>query len=73
MKFELTDKMYDRLVLLAQIILPAVATLYCTLSEIWGLPYGPEITGTIVAIDTFLGAVLKIANTKYKKKIPPKQ
>ena len=40
---------------LAQIYLPALATLYFALASIWGLPYVEQVVGTITAIDTFLG------------------
>ena len=59
--------MYDILKYIAQIVLPAVATLYFALSQIWGLPYGEEIVGTITAIDCFLGALLGISTAQYKK------
>jgi hypothetical protein len=65
----MTDKMYDVLKEIAQIWLPAIATLYFTLAQIWGLPYAEEIVGTISAIDVFMGAVLKISTIKYQKGI----
>ena len=65
MKF--SNSMYDVLKYIAQIVLPAVATLYFALSQIWGLPYGEEIVGTITAVDCFLGALLGISTAQYKK------
>lgn len=62
----MSNKTYDILVWIAQIVLPALATLYAALSGIWGFPYGEEITGTIAAVDVFLGALLKVSNAKYK-------
>ena len=59
--------MYDKLKYLAQIVLPALATLYTGIAKIWGLPFIVEIPATIVAIDTFLGALLKISSIKYNK------
>ena len=61
------DKLYQILKFTAQVVLPAVGTLYFTLSQIWGLPYGEQIVGTITAVDTFLGAILKISSDNYKK------
>lgn len=61
----MSNRTYDWLRDIAQIILPALATLYFALSGIWGLPYGEEIVGTIAAVDAFLGAVLKISSVKY--------
>lgn len=63
----MSNKMYDILKYIAQIVLPAVATLYFALSQIWGLPYGEEIVGTITAVDCFLGALLGISTAQYKK------
>lgn len=64
---KLSNKYYDILKWIAQILLPAVATLYFALSKIWGLPYGEEIVGTITAIDAFLGALLGISTHFYNK------
>lgn len=61
------NKTYDILKYIAQIVLPATATLYFALASIWGLPYGEQIVGTITAVDTFLGAVLMISSSNYKK------
>ena len=63
----MSNKTYDILKYFAQIVLPALATLYFALSQIWGFPYGEEIVGTIVAVDAFLGAVLKISSDQYYK------
>ena len=59
------DKVYDILKFIAMIVLPALGTLYFTLSAIWGFPYGEQVVGTITAVDTFLGALLKISSDKY--------
>jgi hypothetical protein len=64
----MSNKVYDILKWIAQILLPALATLYFALSQIWGWPYGEEIVGTIAAIDAFLGAVLGISSVKFYKK-----
>lgn len=63
----MSDKTYDILKEIAQIYLPALATLYFTLASIWGFPYAEQIVGTISAIDVFLGAVLKISTIQYNK------
>lgn len=66
---KLSNKYYDILKWIAQILLPAIATLYFALSKIWGLPYGEEIVGTITAIDAFLGALLGISTKMYNKEL----
>lgn len=63
----MSNKTYDILKFIAQVVLPALGTLYFALSAIWGLPYEEQIVGTIVAIDTFLGALLGISSNSYKK------
>ena len=65
----MNNKVYDILKWIAMIGLPALATLYLGLSNVWGLPYGEEISTTITLVNTFLGAVLMISNTQYKKKV----
>ena len=66
----MSGKTYDVLKYIAQIVLPAIATLYFTLAQIWGLPYAEQIVGTITAIDTFLGVLLKISTNYYEKTVP---
>ena len=63
----MNSKLYDVLKVIAQIWLPALGTLYFALSVIWGFPYAEEVVGTITAVDTFLGAILGISNSMYKK------
>ena len=64
---KMSNKVYDVLKWFAMIVLPAIAALYSALAGIWGFPYGEQIVGTLVAVDTFLGAVLQISNANYKK------
>lgn len=66
---KLNNKVYDALKWIAQYLLPAVGALYFALSQIWGLPYGEQIVGTITAIDAFLGAILGISTMSYKKEV----
>ena len=61
----LTNRMYDVLKWIAQLLLPALGTLYFALAGIWGFPYGEQIVGTITAVDTFLGVILGISTYKY--------
>jgi len=62
---EMDSKTYDILKYIAQVVLPAVGTLYFALASIWGFPYGEQIVGTITAVDTFLGVLLKLSSDKY--------
>lgn len=63
----LPNKVYDVLKWIAQILLPALGTLYFALASIWGFPYAEQIVGTITAIDCFLGALLGISTHYYNK------
>lgn len=65
----LKNNVYDWLKWIAQIFLPATATLYFALASIWGLPYGEQIVGTITAIDAFLGVLLGISTYNYNKNL----
>lgn len=65
----LNNKVYDVLKYVAQIILPALATLYLAIAGIWNLPLGEQVSGTIMAIDTFLGVLLGISSANYNKNL----
>ena len=64
----MSDKTYNILKKVAQIVLPAAGTLYFALAGIWGFPYGEAVVGTITAVDTFLGVCLGISKASYTKK-----
>lgn len=65
----MSDKLYDILAIIGRLILPAIATLYFTLSQIWHLPLGEEICGTLAALTVFLNSVLKIKSDEYWREI----
>ena len=62
----LSDKVYDILKYITRFLLPALGTLYLTLSKIWGLPWGEEIPATIMAAIAFFSTLLGISNMNYK-------
>ena len=66
---KLSNKVYDILKFIAQILLPALGTLYFAVGSIWGFPYVEQIVGTITAVDTFLGALLGISTYQYNKEL----
>lgn len=70
---KMANKTYDVLKYIAQIVLPAIGTLYFALASIWGLPYGEQIVGTITAVDAFLGALLGISTAAYNKSLDEMQ
>ena len=63
----MSNRVYDILKFIAQILLPAIATLYTSIAKIWGFPLGTEIGATIMAIDAFMGAILMISSNSYNK------
>lgn len=64
---KMSNKVYDALKWVAQLLLPALGTLYFALAGIWGWPYADAVVGTITAVDTFLGVLLGISASTYNK------
>lgn len=62
----LSNKNYDILKWVAQILLPALGTFYFALGSLWGLPFIEQTVGTITAIDVFLGVLLGISGKNYE-------
>lgn len=65
----MNNKVYDVLKYIAQIVLPALGTLYFALAGLWNFPYVEQVVGTISAVDTFLGVLLGISSNNYNKKM----
>lgn len=65
MKF--SNRTFDILKWIAMFFLPALAILVKTVFAIWQIPYGEEISATIVAVNAFLGACLGISSISYQK------
>lgn len=63
--FLLSDRWYNFGKKLVTIILPAFGTFYFALAGIWNLPYADKVTGTVLAVSTFLGVVLGISTAQY--------
>lgn len=63
----LSNSVYDKLMPVAQLWLPALAVFYITIAPLWGLPKQEEVAGTIMALNLLLGAVLGISNRQYQK------
>lgn len=60
-----SNKAYDVLKFIALVVLPALAVLYMGLGQIWEWPETEKVAGSIVLVDTFLGALLQISTKKY--------
>lgn len=61
------DRTYQVMKQMTQVVLPALATFYFAMTQIWNLPLGIEVVGTITAICTFLGVSLGISTHAYNK------
>lgn len=61
----MSNKVYDFLKRLIQVILPAFGALYFSLAGIWGLPAPEQVVGTITIVITFLGVTLNISTKRY--------
>lgn len=64
---KLSNKFYNALKFVALVLLPAVSTLYVALAGVLDLPNVEQVVGTIAAVDTFLGLLLKSASSQYLK------
>ena len=65
MNFKMGSDTYDFLKYMAQVVIPALSVLIIALGKIWGFPLSEAIAGTLMAIDTFLGAILKKSSDNY--------
>lgn len=70
---KLPDSAYNVLKWIALIALPALSVFYFTLSKIWGLPYGAEITATIDAVALFIGTLIGVSQLAINKGIAQSQ
>jgi len=61
----LSSRAYNYIKYAVQIALPAAGTLYFTLAQIWGLPYGEQFVGTITAIALFGGVLIGVSKRQY--------
>ena len=64
----MNSRVYDILKWVAIIVLPALSTLVTVIFQTWGIPYGTEVSQTITAVATFLGAILMVSSVSYFKK-----
>jgi len=63
----MSNRLYDILKWCAILFLPALAILVKTIFAIWQIPYGEQISSTIVALQVFLGAILGVSTLNYNK------
>lgn len=63
-----SDKLFNVLKYLAMIALPALAVFVRAFFPIWGIPYGEEISESIVVFNALLGTLLGLSTIGYNKK-----
>lgn len=66
----LTNRAYDALKWVALILLPAVSMLYLAMADVWNLPFGTEVVGSLAALALFLATLLGISTNTFKVNNP---
>lgn len=66
---KMSNKVYDVLKWLAMIFLPAAITLFGVIGKTLGIQCTDTVLTIAVAVNTFLGSILGISNSAYKKRI----
>lgn len=64
----MSNKTYDFWKAIAQIILPALITLYGVIGATLNIPYTKEVLTIATAVDTCLGTILAKLSSNYHKK-----
>ena len=64
---KLKNEHYDTLKWLCLIALPAFATFYGVVANVWGAPYGDKIVATINAVATLIGVLIGVSTYNYNK------
>ena len=62
----MSNRTYDIIKLISLIAVPLVAFI-SALMTIWNVPHGEQITATLTAVDTLLGALVVILAKEYNK------
>lgn len=63
----LSGRMYEWLKFVVTVLLPAAATMYLTLGDLWDFPRVQQVVGTMTALAAFLGLILKVSSVRYYK------
>ena len=61
----MSNRLYDILKFIAQVVLPALTTFYGVLGATLNIPYTQEVITIAVAFDTMLGTILGISSKRY--------
>ena len=63
----INKKLYDILSYISRFALPAFGGLYFTLADVWGLPYGAQISATCAALTVAINVLLGVDYAAYAK------
>jgi hypothetical protein len=64
----MSNRTFDVLKFIAQVVLPSLGTFIFALSTAWGgWDWAEPVVGTITAVDAFLGAILGISTMEYNR------
>lgn len=61
----ISNQTYDLLKKIVTVVLPALATLYASLSLVWGLPNSEAVVATFAALATFGGVLLSVSTKSW--------
>lgn len=59
--------LYDKLKFIALVVMPATSAAYLSLAGLYHWDNAQTVVGTIVVLSTFLGAILQISSSSYKR------
>lgn len=63
----MSNRFYEGLRTLVQILLPGFGTLYGTLGTVWGWPATEQTVSSIAAVTLFLGLIVALSRRSYNK------
>ncbi len=70
---KMSNKVYDWMKWIAQVLLPALGTLYAALGAALGWGNVDVVVSVIMAVDAFLGTLLGISTAQYNKEMSQKE
>lgn len=63
----INDKVYNIIKWFVVYFLPALGTLYFSISQLWGIPHADQVLGTITSVTIFLSMVMGLSSSSFKK------
>lgn len=63
----INDKVYNIIKWFVVYFLPALGTLFFSISQLWGIPHADQVLGTITSVTIFLSMIMGLSSSSYKK------